>query len=203
MTEHNQFDSVTWVYDRLVYWVFGNRLMEATCAHFDQVKTTDKILVLGGGTGKMLDSLQHVASIDYVEKSKKMLAKASSRQNGKVYFIHADFLTGFPIDQYDVIICPFFLDVFDPAELLDVLQKIWAHVKPGGLLLVSDFSPSGNIRHKILLKAMYLFFKTFVKLSSASLLVIDEKTQDAGFELVKTTWISSEWIFSRIYRRKG
>ena len=105
---------------KLIFW---GRLHRASIQWLDTINTSDTVVVLGGGSGKILRYLTHVESVIYIEKSHKMikLAKVSAPEN--VQFICADFLKyALKSESTHVVICPFFLDLFSPIQLEEILN---------------------------------------------------------------------------------
>ncbi len=192
----NNFDCVAPIYDRLVRLVFGNKLWEAQRIHLDKIKTTDRVLILGGGTGRILEWMPD-CEIDYLEKSEKMIELA--RQNGKANFINADFLNHELDFTYDWVICPFFLDCFNVEELDQCLVKIRHVLKKDGRMIVTDFQTSKS-SHRMLVRTMLTFFRIVTRLSARSLsdfrLVIPAK----GFSSLDRQDFLNGLVFSDLYR---
>ena len=95
-------------------------MLDKAQAHFlNEVNEGDKVLIVGGGTGRILEhpSLSKAGRIDFVELSERMINKAmeKGRRLNNLHFIQGDFLehTG----QYNLIVANFFLDCFDERNL--------------------------------------------------------------------------------------
>ena len=161
----NDFNYIAPIYDLLARLVFGSKLKEATNYFLQDVPRDKKVLVLGGGTGNILHHLTNT-DIVFLDQSKKMLAAASEKRTNGVTFIEADFLSWDSETSYDVIICPFFLDVFSVQHLELVIAKISALLRPEGQLIVTDFQDTGKRKHKFLLVLMHRFFRVTARLES-------------------------------------
>src|SRR6187402_1340927 len=72
----NGFDRLAPVYDKLAGLVFGKAIVDAQLVFLDRVRAGDRILILGGGTGWLLEKLlrkQPVCEVWYVESSSRMI----------------------------------------------------------------------------------------------------------------------------------
>lgn len=195
----NDFDRVASFYDRLAVLVFGKEILRSQTRFLDQVKASDTVLILGGGTGQLLEYLPKCKQVDFVEKSAKMIRRANSRKvNQSINFINEDFFEYEPDMKFDVIICPFFLDCFNEEHLGKALHKVMDYLKTGGRLIVSDFDQKGT--RKILSRLMHLFFRVFASLQSNRLKPIHSKVIAGGFVLIEEDFFYQNMIFSRLYR---
>ena len=194
----NNFDFVAPYYDLLVKVVFGRSILNAQLVHLARIQKKDTVLVLGGGTGKLLHHIPSCKTIDFVEKSRKMIAKARKRlENRVINFIHEDFLEYESKHQYDVIICPFFLDCFEKQNLEIVIAKCKSLISTGGYLITTDFESETS--GKFLLATMHIFFGFTSNLESRCLKHIHEFVVSNGFELVAEISLHRNQLFSRLY----
>lgn len=195
----NEFDLVASIYDFLASVVFGDQLNDAQREYLGSILPDNDVLVLGGGTGKLIPYLPASRSIDFVEKSGGMLKRARNQStNNTINFINDDFLTYTSDKQYNVIICPFFLDCFHAKTLESVLEKIKGMLIDGGFLIVIDFEY--RFRNHIMMHLMHLFFKIVARLESNKLQDIHCFTLNAGFVVEKEKFFNQNMIFSRLYR---
>jgi ubiquinone/menaquinone biosynthesis C-methylase UbiE len=195
----NNFDWIAPVYDQLKFIVFGRTLERATSEILESVKPSDTVLIVGGGTGKVLNYLTHVTCIDYVEKSKNMIRKAKRRNQKGIHFIHCDFLEWETAKKYDFILLPFFLDVFDEANLIKVVKKVKTLSKPTSLIQVTDFQKSNSFVKSFLIKLMYFFFRHVSSLEGSKILQLHEVMVNERFKVKQTYFYSDKMIFTRIY----
>lgn len=164
----NNFNRVAPVYDALAQLVFGDKLKHAQQAYLDHLLLNDKVLIVGGGTGELLEWLPTDARVmvDYLELSMAMLKKAKKRKSQalETNFINVDIINH--EGKYDVIIANFFLDCFDRIDLQKVLNKLAGLMKIEGKLIVTDFALTESQKDKLLQKVMHRFFKITANLTS-------------------------------------
>lgn len=154
------FDPLVPFYDSLARFVFLGAIQKSQKCLVSYVKPNSSLLILGGGTGELLESLDSSVQVTYVELSVKMIERAKKRKTkAKVKFEQLDFLNWTSPVKYDYVICPFFLDLFSEKRLVNVLDKIRSHLNSNGKLFVADFDgASTSFFHRVLLKLMFLFF---------------------------------------------
>ncbi|RZL39782.1 MAG: methyltransferase domain-containing protein [Pedobacter sp.] len=111
----NNYDKIANYYDSLSRLVFGKSQLNAQINQLKNIKKNSSILIVGGGTGWILEEIgkRHPSGlkITYVEISAKMLALSKDRDYGanSVLFIHSsieDFNLG---DHFNIILTPFLL----------------------------------------------------------------------------------------------
>lgn len=195
----NNFNFLAPYYDRISRLVFGDKLLRAETHFLEHISQEDSILILGGGTGALLEHLPPCKDIDFVEKSVKMINRASGRKvSQKVGWINRDFLAFNTSIKYDVVICPFFLDCFAVDELELVIKKIKSLLKPRSILIVADFQRTKS--NKLQLALMHLFFRIFADLGAKSLANIHEIVSTHGFVTEEEKFLHRNRLFSRLYR---
>lgn len=192
----NNFDRVAPIYDRLVRLVFGNKLWQAQRIHLDKIKATDRVLILGGGTGRILEWMPD-CEIDYLEKSGKMIELA--RRKGGANFINADFLNHDLDSTYDWVVCPFFLDCFNDEELDQCLVKIRHVLKKDGRMIVTDFRVS-KPPQRMLVWTMLIFFRIVTRLSARSLPEFRVVLPSKGFSSLDQQDFLNGLVFSSVYK---
>jgi len=161
------YDNTTWFYERLSKLVFGQAQIQAQEYFLDQIQPGASILIIGGGTGQILESLARLhpsgIQITYVEVSAKMMALSRKRHTGKntmKYITAAIGETAFT-NSFDVVITAFLFDNFSQESLEHTFPLIDAQVESGALWLNTDFRLTGPLWQKLMLKTMYLFFSLF------------------------------------------
>jgi ubiquinone/menaquinone biosynthesis C-methylase UbiE len=196
----NNFDFIAPVYDRLARLVFGKSILRAQRVHLPEIQPKDRVLILGGGTGQLLEHIPLCEQIVFIDKSKRMVKSAKKRMvNRSIDFISADFLTYESGEKYNVIICPFFMDCFSKKSLEAVIEKCRLALKNDGRLIVTDFE-SGRI-NLTLLKSMLLFFRFFSNLEAKKLLDIRNMLKTDGL-MEKDIKLFKKGIFSAIYTQE-
>ncbi len=191
----NDFNGIAWCYDPLKQLVFGNKLDQASTHFLSAIPAGSRLLIVGGGTGNLLLGIPDGVQICYVEKSVEMLKKARSRLERKVDLIHLDFLDYHPSHPFDYVVCPFFLDLFDPDSLRAVIKKISSVLKEDGKLLVADFS----FQKSGLLRLMYAAFGVVTNISAKSIPPIHDLLSNSGFEMVDSAVYFNGLVFSHQY----
>ena len=195
----SNFDSVAPFYDFLVKLTFGQRIWQAQRAHLNEIQKNSSVLVLGGGTGKILNWLPANCNVTYLELSSKMIERAN--RMGKAEFINEDFRTYLFIKKFDWVICPFFLDCFEEEDLKMVLEKIREVMGHGAGLIITDFQIT-NWRQKLLTKLMIQFFRWTSNLPTKRLLPIQTLVREGDLNLIKSRSFHNDFIFSDIYENK-
>ena len=197
----NQFDLVAPFYSTLVSIAFGKSLLKAQLTFLDEIEEESSVLVIGGGNGAILShsSFNRAFSIDYLELSSKMieLAQSKGRHLENISFINQDFFEH--QGKYDLIICNFFLDCFNKADLLRAIKRLDLLMNSGAKLIVTDFQDTGRKRHKWLVSLMVGFFQITVNLQADKLLDIQNELRQ-GFEKIKSESYKNDLIFSTIYK---
>ncbi len=194
----NEFDFIAPYYDHLVSLVFGDELVKSQERFLKMLEKGSEVLILGGGTGKAFKKLDSEFSLTFLDKSKKMLYKASKRPEIQhAEFIQSNFLTWESDLRYDYIIAPFFLDCFNQQHLEQIIIKCKQLLKPLGKLLVADFE-YGRI-NLVFSTGMHLFFKMAAGLESNQLLPISNFILKHNFMVEEEEFFFHHMIFSRSY----
>lgn len=194
----NNFNFIAPFYDFLAGLVFGQNIRRATCFFLHKIEEGDRVLVIGGGAGRILTKLPLCGEVTYLERSPKMLALAKARRtNQLVNFVNEDFFNFQTTQTYDFVICPFFLDCFSSASLTEILLRIRTILRKEGHLIVTDFQPGTN---SLLLSFMHFFFRIFASLESRELEDIHHFVVQSGFDAEIEEFFHKKMIFSRVYR---
>ncbi len=170
----NNFNKIAPFYDLLSFLVFGRDLYRSQMYHLGILQPNQRILIAGGGTGKILNALNELncpLQVDYIEKSAVMINKAKRRapfKYLKVEFIDKDIFE-MDLPNYDVVITNYFLDVFQPEQLQRVMKKLASSLSLEGDWIFTDFKRSNHFISKLLLKVMYLFFRFTTRLEADKL----------------------------------
>lgn len=200
----NDFDKVANWYDRLAKLVFGDAIKKAQTHFLEKIPKEGKLLIIGGGTGwilKELFILRPNLEVHYIEASTRMLAlaKKNSPESFNVRFIHGT-EKNMPETEYDCIITNFFLDVFKPKQLLNVVEKLKNHLAFKGVWLVTDFQKTAKFFHTLLIKVMHLFFRLISNLESKSLNDLSVPFQKLELTEAESTVYFGGMIYSKVYR---
>lgn len=197
-------------YDRLSKLVYGDAIVEAQKFLIASIPVSAKILIAGGGTGWILEEVSkvHFSGLDitYVDSSQRMIALSKKRNaaNNVVSFINSDIM-GAPLNKvFDVVITPFLFDNFSNRTAKILFDKIERSLSPSGFWLFSDFQVINNSRvwQKLLLKAMYLFFRTICKIEASRLPDINSLFDNCRYTTIASKTFFHNFILSVVYRRK-
>ncbi|REE00512.1 class I SAM-dependent methyltransferase [Marinoscillum furvescens] len=195
------FDRVAVFYDRLARLVFGPKWTNVQLEPVKHLATAEHVLILGGGSGQILEHLPEVAQITYLEASAKMIALAQKKGHSNVRFVQTDFLKWHTETKFDAIYCPFFLDCFSKQELQRVTAKIENALLPEGILHIIDFQRSTGW-HNALINVMYLFFKYTAGVSGRKLLPFKRLLSAQGFQLIDDKSFFQGWIFYSRFKKR-
>ena len=201
----NDFDRLASVYDLLAQMVFGRQLDQAQQVFLTELALHDKVLIVGGGTGKVLEWLppELAVQVDYLELSEKMMAKAKRRKSSAslTHFYHGDILEH--EGSYDVIIANFFLDCFSEEVLHRVLRKLSGMMDKSSTLIVTDFKQARRRNNQLLQQVMHWFFRLSSNLDADHLLDLHKALLHAGFREVQYRELSKEQLFAGVFQRSN
>jgi ubiquinone/menaquinone biosynthesis C-methylase UbiE len=161
------FDRLSPAYDLLARLFFGRSLLRSQFHFLSRVPKARNALILGGGTGRILEELLKMEKADryhYIDISPRMIAKARERttgRNGRVTFTCGSY-TDLGKQPYDLVITPYVLDCFTDEELPAVVGAITAASAPGAHWLFTDFNipVTGGMRFlsRLVVRALYFLF---------------------------------------------
>ena len=161
----NQYNKIAHLYTGLSQLVFGNQLHKIQQELITHLPTDGKLLILGGGNGKILPHIyQHAPhlTIDYVEASSTMiqLAKKAKPKDQKITFHHKDVRDY--NQKHDYIFAGFFLDLFDEKEIEELILKL-ENKNRETTWYIADFQLNKRTEYRLFrniqLKLTILFFK--------------------------------------------
>lgn len=194
----------------------GNKLQRCRISFLDRVPSPRRILMAGEGHGRMLVECRRrfpAAFITYLDSSVGMHAmarrglEAAGLDAGRVEFVQSDVLEWCHRGaDHDLIVTHFFLDCFGPEQLEVVVQGLSRAARPECDWLIADFQEARGwirgIRSRVILAAMYTFFRAVTALPARSLAVPDRALERAGF--VRQARCETEWgLLSSAWWRRG
>jgi ubiquinone/menaquinone biosynthesis C-methylase UbiE len=206
----NNFTPIAPIYDVLAKAVFGNTLHQAQVDALTHVVAGARVLVVGGGTGKILADLGSLhpsgLHITYVEQSAGMMARARKRdfKANEVEFVQL------PIESvmlgqadFDVVVTPFILDCLSEPLLGGVCSKLATGLRPGGLWLHIDFTLNADSPawQRLTMKAMYAFFHIAAGIGADALAPLDRHFE--GFTLLREDAYLHAFVKMQVYRKKA
>ncbi|MEM9933392.1 MAG: methyltransferase [Bacteroidota bacterium] len=209
------FDRVASFYDKLGEIVFGGQIQEATAWGMSVLNTHKRILILGGGSGRLLKELpleRLEGEIAYLEPSPKMILLAqqywetlSPNPGLKIEWVVASdtFLDENTI-PFDAIISPFVLDLFKQEQLEVIFERLHQILRPGGHWLYSDFfikRDSFRLFRRALILLMYLFFKAMCGVEAWKLPTIHKLFQEYEYQLIRREVFAASMIESVVFQK--
>ncbi|MGZ3872508.1 MAG: class I SAM-dependent methyltransferase [Mucilaginibacter sp.] len=200
------YNNSAWFYDPLARVVYGRALVDAQVYLLQFVPANANVLIVGGGTGWILEELAKIQpsglQITYVEVAADMMARSKKRQTGsnKVLFIHDAVENIKPGQKFDAVITPFLFDNFTRQTMQKVFNHIHLLLKPGGIWLNADFQLTGKWWQPLLLKSMFVFFKLLCKIEASRLPDIKAQFETDGYQPVEQKTFFGEFIVAEVYR---
>ena len=201
------YDNTTWFYKRLSKLVFGQTQVKAQEYFLSRVKTGANILIIGGGTGGILESLTSLhpvgLHITYMEISANMMTLSHKRNTGQneVTYITKNIEEVTFSQQFDVVITAFLFDNFSNESLAAVFPIIDAQVKPDGIWLNTDFQLTGPLWQKVMLKGMYIFFRLMGAVKVTWLPDVKRMFRVHGYHLLDKKTFYGHFISATVYRK--
>lgn len=200
------YDKIANNYDFLSRLVFNKAQIKAQVNQLLFIPKGSKIIIVGGGTGWILEEIAKIHAsglqITYVEASQKMtnLAKKRFWANNQVVFFVQAIETFKPLEVYDVVLTPFLFDNFRIESAKTAFQILHQALKINGLWFFTDFTlqhKKGKWWKKVLVKSMYLFFRTLRMIDSEELIELEEY-----FELEKYRIVADKLHFGDLITAK-
>lgn len=159
MNGDTNYDRVARFYDRLGTLYSGGAIARSKKEHLKWLTPGQSVLYAGAGTAEECVAAAALgASVTICDKSERMLSAA--RRRFQKAGLSADYekrdalaLSG----SFEVVVAPYFLNVFSPLHVGHALAALAAKVQPGGRLIVVDFrAPSGALPFRIFQRVYYL-----------------------------------------------
>lgn len=199
------FDALAPHYRWMEFILAGEKLQRCRTAFLDEIPVPQNILLLGEGHGRCLVECCRRfpnAKLTLVDQSKKMLEQSRrqlalrSLNSQNVQFIQADVSDWkSPANSHDLIVTNFFLDCFPAEQLESIILKIGEAATSDANWLIADFQIARRgwkrARSRLIIGAMYLFFRAATQLPARGLVSPDSFLQRAGFMLHRR--VEREW----------
>jgi tRNA (cmo5U34)-methyltransferase len=203
-TTLNSYNGLARYYDLLAKMVFGSSIRASQMVHLPLIPDRANILILGGGTGWLLQKvlLRAPAKVWYVEASSTMISLSKNKvpDNRYVVFVHGG-VDSIPSSVvFDVVIANFFLDQFEDEDVRTILNVIDGVLGEEGLFLVTDFQDNAFWK-KAFLKMMYFFFNVSGAISNRTLSDWNKRIREQGFKPTAEAVYYSAFIKSIAFKR--
>ena len=200
------YNNSAWFYDPLSRIVYGKALVNAQTWLLNYIPKKANILIVGGGTGWILEELTRIhpddLTITYVEIAASMIALSKKRitGNNEVFFINNAIENVVLPADFDVVITPFLFDNF----IEETLQRVFCHIhkllKPEGIWLNVDFQLTGRWWQSILLKTMFIFFRLACGIEASKLPAIEQRFEEKEYNAIAQKTFFGDFILSTIYK---
>jgi ubiquinone/menaquinone biosynthesis C-methylase UbiE len=206
----NNYDPVAAYYDLLSKLIFGRAEMDAQVRFLDRLSVGDQVLVVGGGTGWILEEMAAIRpeglGITYVESSRKMMSKAKRRPVGKnkVSYVLAPVEEFQTRERYDYILTGFFFDNFSTEHCRIIIQKLDCFLKTKGFWCNADFycsKETSPIWQQVLLRSMYISARIICNVQARRLPDTEPVFRAAGYEQLFTRQFYHGMIRSILYQK--
>lgn len=206
------FDLLAPVYPAMEVFLAGKKLHRCRTAFLGEIRTPQKILLLGEGHGRgLVECIRRFPSSEIVclEACPGMIRQArralesAGLGSASTSFVCCDVRDWDPPSaRFDLIVSSFFLDCFCAEELERLIPRIARSGTPDAQWLVADFQLAASgwrrCRSRAILWLMYRFFRLATGLSATRICSPDAALVRAGFRLLhrrEYEWglLKSEW----------
>lgn len=201
------YNNSAWFYDKLARLVYGSELVEAQVYLLKHVPQNCNVLIVGGGTGWILEELSKIhpsgLNITYVEVAPAMMARSHKRAiagNNLIFINNAIEYVNLPL-KFDVVITPFLFDNFKEKNLVLIFDHIDGMLNENALWLNASFQRTGKWWQGVLLQTMFIFFKVICGIEASRLPAIAECFEQKGYKLVEKKDFFKDFIGARVYRK--
>lgn len=199
----NDFDKIAFVYDRLANLIFGKSIAESQKHFLNKIPNKAKVLILGGGTGSILEELLLLkpdVSVCYIEASFQMIERAKERKtsSNNIQFIRGT-ENDIPNDPFDVIITNFYLDLFSTESLKRIVLEIRELMASNSVWIATDFK-EGAWWNQVLLKVMYAFFRVTANIEASVLPDWNEALVESGGRKTESRYFYGNFIEATVYQ---
>lgn len=206
----NNYDTLAPFYDFISHSVYGQALVKAQRTVLQYVKDGQKLLIVGGGTGWILDEIEKLdkknISVTYLEASAKMIELSRKKKvSFPVEFVCAYAEDIDPQQTWDVVMTPFFFDNFPEEKCLFILDKLDKLLVDNGLLLYVDFrltKENSKFWKKILLQTMYIFFRVLTHIETQRIVDMGSLL-DKKYRKEWSQFSFHDFVFAAVYRKNG
>ncbi len=180
----NDFNKIAWFYDFLKKIVYGNSTIKAEQFFLPKIKRGDSVLIIGGGTGEILESIAEEITIDFVDASPNMISRAQKRKTKASVSFICGTKQDIPKEKYDVVITNFFLDLFEDDELSQIVEDLKQHCSRHWIVTDFQNAKSSKTIGKVLEWCMYRFFKLTTSIGAKRVADFDTLLKTKGMNVI-------------------
>jgi len=207
----NNYDKIAKHYDWLSQIVFSKAQVNAQKNQLKYITTNSSLLIVGGGTGWILEEIAKIypsgLKIVYVEISAKMIALSKKRdfKTNNVEFVNLAIENFKSAIEFDFILTPFLFDNFNQEQATLVFEKINLLLKSNGKWFFVDFTLQhgvGKWWKSLLLKSMYLFFRFFKMVSVSKLVEMKSYFLKHNYITIEERFYFKNFIEATVYLKQ-
>ncbi len=169
-TARYNYNHTAWFYQPLAALYSAGLIKASKVAQVAHMQPGERVLYAGVGTGEdALEAARKGLRLTCIDLSPAMLERTRHKieQQHLPSVIRPEFICGDIMqhdrpERYDIICANYFLNVFAEPLMVNVLAHLTTLLKPGGRLMIADFSlPHGNWLQKGLHTLYYRIANTF------------------------------------------
>lgn len=169
----SNFNRIAGWYDRLASVFSGGRIKKSQLHFLPILHDRKNILVLGGGTGWIIQSILSYAPgcrVVYIDASAAMIRRARKMcgADRRVTFIIGTENDIPQSEVFDAVITNFYLDLFAQRDLERMVTVVDGYLDKSAIWIATDFI-SARTWHQVLLKVLYQFFRITTGLQTQTL----------------------------------
>jgi cyclopropane fatty-acyl-phospholipid synthase-like methyltransferase len=152
-------ERVAGCYEALARLYSRDRIAAAKASQIEKMRAGDRVLYAGVGQGEdALLAARRGVQLSAVDLSPAMLGTLRGRLEGEG--LAGELILGEVLDHrgaepYDIVVANFFLNVFGAEVMPRVLAHLASLVRPGGKLLVADFTPPRGERDRAWIRVLH------------------------------------------------
>jgi ubiquinone/menaquinone biosynthesis C-methylase UbiE len=206
----NNYDPVARYYDFLSQLVFGRTEIDAQVELLDRVRPGDKLLIVGGGTGWILEKLAAIypdgLQITYVESSRVMMALARKREwaGHSVSFVQLPIEQFVTDERFDCILTGFLFDNFRQEQAEQTVRGLDGLLLGGGYWLFADlhYPPKGGTWWQgLLLRSMYWAARWICRVEANRLPDMEVCFEAVGYKVMRRAFYYQGFIQAVVYKK--
>jgi ubiquinone/menaquinone biosynthesis C-methylase UbiE len=189
---------------------YGQAEINAQVELLEYVRPGDRLLIVGGGTGWILEKIGSIfpsgLEITYIESSARMMELTKMRKWGqnRVELVNSVVEEWKGEMEYDCIITGFFFDNFRDAHAEQIVHQLTPYLKIGGYWLEADFyypRGRGKLWQAVLLYSMYMSARLICGVEAKRLPDMERIFSKEGYRVVYTAFHYQRFIRSMVYRK--
>lgn len=157
----NSYNRIAFLYDTLS-WLLGPSYRKSKYVFLANIKSGDRILYLGGGTGVNLPEIAAKVGkegrVVYVDSSSRMIEKAKKRMppelSSQIQYLNQSDFCQLPREKFNFVLTQYFLDNLPDQEISRLFEAIDSRSLRNSQWIFVDFF---EVKHKKCLLEMMIF----------------------------------------------